>query len=54
MINSECKIEVLSKFNTLVKQDDEFLRFLNLKIDSVDKDLSPLDETNAEGAVNEK
>ena len=53
MINSECKIEILSKFNTLVKQDDEFLRFLNLKIDSVDKDLSPLDETNAEGAVNE-
>ena len=54
LINSECKIEVLSKFNTLVKQDDEFLRFLNLKIDSVDKDLSPLDETNADGAVNEK
>ena len=54
LINSDCKIEVLNKFNTQVKQDDEFLRLLNLKIDAIDKNLSPLDESNSERAVNEK
>ena len=48
LINSECDAKVLNELNNLVKQDDEFLRFFNLKIKSVDKNPSQLDESKAE------
>ena len=38
--------KVLNEFDNLVKQDDDFLRFFNLKIKSVDKNPSQLDESN--------
>ena len=46
LINSDCDSRILNEFNSIVKQDDEFLRFFNLKIKSVDKNPSPLDESN--------
>ena len=54
LVNTECKPDVLNKFNNSVKLDEEFLRFLNLKIQSFDKKLSPLDESNNEEKKNEK
>ena len=48
LINSECDTKVLNELNNLVKQDDDFLRFFNLKIKSVDKNSSQLDESKAE------
>jgi len=48
LINSECDTKILNEFNNLVKQDDDFLRFFNLKIKSVDKNPSPLEENKAE------
>ena len=46
LINSECDAKVLNEFDNLVKLDDDFLRFFNLKIKSVDKNPSQLDESN--------
>ena len=46
LINSECDTKTLNELNSLVKQDDDFLRFFNLKIKSVDKNPSQLDESN--------
>ncbi len=48
LINSECDTKVLNEFNSMVKQDDDFLRFFNLKIKSYDKNPSQLDERNNE------
>ena len=48
LINSECDTKILNDLNSLVKQDDDFLRFFNLKIKSVDKNPSQLDESKAE------
>ena len=48
LINSECDTKILNEFNSLVKQDDDFLRFFNLKIKSVDKNPSQLDESKVE------
>ena len=48
LINSECDTKVLNDFNKLVKQDDDFLRFFNIKINSVDKNPSQLDESRVE------
>ena len=48
LINSECDTKILNEFNSLVKQDDDFLRFFNLKIKSVDKNPSQLDESKME------
>ena len=48
LINSECDTKILNELNSLVKQDDDFLRFFNLKIKSVDKNPSQLDESKAE------
>ena len=48
LINSECDTKTLNELNSLVKQDDDFLRFFNLKIKSVDKNPSQLDESKAE------
>ena len=47
LINSECDAKVLNEFDNLVKLDDHFLRFFNLKIKLVDKNPSQLDESNA-------
>ena len=46
LINSDCDAKILNEFNSIVKQDDEFLRFFNLKIKLVDKNPSQLDESN--------
>ena len=48
LINSECDTKVLSEFDILVKQDSDFLRFFNIKIKSVDKNPSQLDENKVE------
>ena len=48
LINSECDSKILNEFNSLVKQDDDFLRFFNLKIKSIDKNPSQLDENKVE------
>ena len=48
LINSECDTKILNDFNKLVKQDDDFLRFFNIKINSVDKNPSQLDESRVE------
>ncbi len=48
LINSDCDTKILNEFNTLVKQDDDFLRFFNFKIKSVDKNPSQLDENKVE------
>ena len=44
MINCECNPKIFSEFDTKVRQDINFLRFLNLKIKSVNKDQSLLTE----------
>ena len=48
LINSECESKVLDELNNLVKLDEDFLRFFNLKIKAVDKNPSQLDESRAE------
>ena len=48
LINSDCDMKVLNELNNLVKLDDDFLRFFNLKIKSLDKNLSQLDESRNE------
>ena len=48
LINSECDTKIFNELNKLVKQDDDFLRFFNLKIKSVDKKPSPLHENKEE------
>ena len=40
--------KILNEFNSIVKQDDEFLRFFNLKIKSIDKNPSQLNENKVE------
>ena len=54
MINSDCEPQTFIKFNQKIKQDDEFLRFLNIKIKEVDKDTSFLDETKTKEKMYEK
>ncbi len=44
MINSDCKSNILNDFHSIVKRDDNFLRFLNIKIKSVEKESSSLIE----------
>ena len=46
LLNSECQSNVLNDFSKLIKQDDEFLRILNLRIKAVEKEPSPLEENN--------
>ncbi len=46
LLNSECQSNIINDFSKLVKQDDEFLRILNLKIKAVEKEPSPLEESN--------
>ena len=48
LINSDCDSKILNEFNSIVKQDDEFLRFFNLKIKSIDKNPSQLNENKVE------
>jgi|TARA_B100000282_G_scaffold269983_1_gene223714 small subunit ribosomal protein S6 len=48
LINSDSDSEVLNSFNMNVKQDEEFLRLLNIKIQEVDKNQSFLDENRSE------
>ena len=48
LINSKCDTKIFNEFNSLVKQDDDFLRFFNIKIKSVDKNPSQLDENKVE------
>ena len=48
LINSECDTKILNELNNLVKLDDDFLRFFNLKIKSLDKTPSQLDESRNE------
>ena len=54
MINSDSNSDAFSKFDQKVKQDDDFLRFLNIKIKEVDKDSSFLDESNSKEKTYEK
>ena len=54
MINSESESKTFSDFDKKVKQDDEFLRFLNIKIKEVEKELSFLDESKSKERINEK
>ena len=54
MINTESSSETFSKFDQTIKQDDDFLRFLNIKIKEVDKELSFLDESRSKEKINEK
>ncbi len=54
MINSEAEANAFSGFNVKMKQDDDFLRFLNLKIKTVDKELSFLDESKTKEKAYEK
>jgi len=54
MINSECKSDFYGNIQIKVKQDDSFLRFLNIKIKSVSDLPSPLDEKNREKTKHEK
>ena len=54
MINSEAEASAFSSFNVKMKQDDDFLRFLNLKIKEVDKELSFLDESKTKEKAYEK
>ena len=53
MINTESSSETFSKFDQTIKQDDDFLRFLNIKIKEVDKELSFLDESRSKEKINE-
>ena len=54
MINSDNESAALNDFNQKIKQDDEFLRFLNIKIKEVDKELSYLDESKSKERTHEK
>ena len=54
MINSDSESAALNDFNQKIKQDDEFLRFLNIKIKEVDKELSYLDESKSKERTHEK
>ena len=45
MINSDGESKIFSDFDKKIKQDDDFLRILNIKIKEVDKELSFLDES---------
>ena len=54
MINSEAEAVAFSSFNVKMKQDEDFLRFLNLKIKTVDKELSFLDESKTKDKAYEK
>jgi len=42
MINTDCKPEVLNGFHVKLKQDENFLRFLNFKIKVLNKEDSSL------------
>tara|TARA_B100000886_G_C20364866_1_gene466862 strand:- start:637 stop:963 length:327 start_codon:yes stop_codon:yes gene_type:complete len=44
MINSDCDSSLLNSFHSKVKLDENFLRFLNIKIKQVDDFNSPLVE----------
>ena len=44
MINCDCDPKIFKDFDTKVRQDINFLRFFNLKIKSVSKDQSLLNE----------
>lgn len=44
MINCECDPKILNDFNIKVKQDINFLRYLNIKIKEVNKESSLLTE----------
>ena len=54
MINSDSESAALNDFNQKIKQDDEFLRFLNIKIKEVDKELSYLDESKSKERTRRK
>ena len=54
MINSEAEASAFASFNVKMKQDDDFLRFLNIKIKEVNKELSFLDERKTKEKVYEK
>ncbi len=45
MINCECDVKIFDAFNTKVKQDLSFLRFLTIKIKEVEKESTLLNET---------
>lgn len=49
LVNSECKIEVLNNFDKMIKLDEQFLRFLNIKVKTFDKEPSYLDENRSGG-----
>ena len=53
MINSESELKAFNNFDQKIKQDDDFLRFLNIKIKEVDKELSFLDESKSKERINE-
>ena len=44
MINCDCDSKIFKDFDTMVRQDLNFLRFFNLKIKSINKDQSLLVE----------
>ena len=54
MINTECGVEVFKDFDVKVKQDANFLRFLNIKIKEVSEESSMLAETHNKGSNYEK
>ncbi len=48
MTISESESNIYTDFDKKVKQDDEFLRFLNIKIKSYDKNSSLLDDSRSQ------
>ena len=54
MINSDSESKIYSDFDKKIKQDDDFLRILNIKIKEVDKELSFLDESKQKEKLYEK
>ena len=54
MINCESESKIFINFDKKIKQDDDFLRFLNIRIKQVDKELSFLDESKSKEKMNEK
>ena len=48
MINCECDSSAFGEFHTKVKQDLNFLRFLNIKIKNIQKEASLLCESSKE------
>ena len=54
MINSDGESKIFSDFDKKIKQDDDFLRILNIKIKEVDKELSFLDESKQKEKLYEK